>query len=150
MIAIGLAIVAGLLSAALLVGISRGLKADRWLYAASLPLLPLIYAGFALWVDLPAVALLELKAGLPYLAGGVLLAFAGLRHPRPVMAVVGALWLLHGGYDLLHPRFFDNPGVPVWYPPYCAAVDVALGGTLLVLAAGRRGSLSRRSPHGTA
>lgn len=143
MIALGLAIVAGVFSAALLVGVSRRLAADRWLYAASLPLLPLIYAGFAGWVGLPAVALLELGAGLPYLVGGVLLAFVGLRHPRPAIAVTGALWLLHGGYDLLHPALFDNPGVPAWYPPYCAAVDLALGGILLMQAArvlSRRGT----------
>lgn len=144
MITQGVAIAAGFVSAALLVGIGRRLAVERWLYAASLPLLPMIYAGFALLVGLPAVAMLEMQAGLPFLAGGVLLAWAGLRHPRPALAATGALWLLHGGYDLLHPRYFDNPGVPAWYPPYCAAVDLALGLFMLVIAAARGGVFSRR------
>ena len=59
--------------------------------------------------------------------GGIALALLGRRHPVAVTAVVAALWLLHGGYDLIHPQLFVNSGVPGWYPLYCASVDVAIG-----------------------
>ncbi len=122
-----IAVIAGLLSAAALIAISRALRAERWSYAASLLVLPALYAGFALLADAPAIAVDELRVGLPYLVGGVVLALLGQRHPVAVTAVVAALWLLHGGYDAIHPQWFVNPGVPGWYPLYCASVDVAIG-----------------------
>lgn len=71
--------------------------------------------------------------GLPFLIGGVVLSL-GRRHVPWAAAVVGALWLAHGGYDLLHPQLFINPGVPAWYPAFCAAVDIVVGLYLLSLA----------------
>lgn len=122
-----IAVIAGLLSAAALIAISRALRAERWLYALSLLVLPALYAGFALLADAPDIAVHELRVGLPYLLGGVVLALLGRRHPVAVTALVAALWLLHGGYDAIHPQWFVNPGVPGWYPLYCASVDVAIG-----------------------
>ena len=118
---------AGLLSAAALIAIGRALRAERWLYALSLLVLPLLYAGFALLAEAPAIAGHEMIVGLPYWLGGIALALLGRRHPVAVTAVVAVLWLLHGGYDAIHPQLFDNPGVPGWYPLYCASVDVAVG-----------------------
>lgn len=120
-------VLAGVLSAAALIAISRRYVAERWLYALSLPVLPMIYAGFALLAGEPAVAGQEMLAGLPFLLGGIALALLGRRHPVAITAVVGMLWLLHGGYDLLHSQWFVNRGVPGWYPLYCASVDVAIG-----------------------
>lgn len=119
--------IAGLLSAAALIAISRALRAERWLYALSMLVLPVLYAGFALLADAPAIAGHEMLVGLPYWLGGIALALLGRRYPVAVTAVVAALWLLHGGYDAIHPQLFDNPGVPAWYPLYCATVDVAIG-----------------------
>lgn len=135
---IALAVIAGVLTAAALVATGRRLRAEAWLYALSLIALPLIYAGFAWLAEVPAIVVAELQAGLPFFIGGLLLVLTGPRHPRATMAAVGALWLLHGGYDLVHPRLFFNPGVPAWYPPYCAGVDVALGLYLASRAFSRR------------
>jgi hypothetical protein len=27
----------------------------------------------------------------------------------------------HGGFDLVHGHLISNPGVPVWWPPFCLA-----------------------------
>jgi len=125
---------AGLLSAAALIAISRAWRAERWLYALSLLVLPLLYAGFALLAEAPAVAAQEMRFGLPYWLGGIALALLGRRYPVAVTAVVAVLWLLHGGYDAIHPQLFVNPGVPAWYPLYCGSVDIAIGLYLAVLA----------------
>ena len=46
--------------------------------------------------------------------------------------VVGAL-VGHGIFDALHAHFVANPGVPVWWPMFCLAYDVAAGGYLALL-----------------
>jgi hypothetical protein len=63
------------------------------------------------------------------------------------MAIVGFrsnLWLvvfalaLHGGMDLVHGLLVDNPGVPGWWPGFCAAYDLVAAAYLgLLLASGR-------------
>ena len=51
-----------------------------------------------------------------------------------VAAFRGRLWIAaaglvgHGLFDVLvHGHVIDNPGMPAWWPPFCAAYDVAAG-----------------------
>ena len=44
-----------------------------------------------------------------------------------VAAMIG-----HGVFDLVHHLFIDTPGVPQWWPGFCLAFDVTLGGWLAV------------------
>ena len=51
-----------------------------------------------------------------------------------VAAFRGRLWIAaaglvgHGAFDLLlHGHLVANPGMPAWWPPFCAAFDVAAG-----------------------
>lgn len=120
----------GIATALMLIALARVLRSEAWLYALSLLMLPAIYAGFALWSG-DAVALpREFIAGLPFVLGGMVLAF----WRRPLgLALVGLLWLLHAGYDFTHAQWFVNAGVPVWYPLYCASVDAVVGLYLLVI-----------------
>jgi hypothetical protein len=69
-------------------------------------------------------------------------------------AVVGfkrSLWLVvvglaaHGIFDLLHGRVITNPGVPVWWPPFCAAYDVVAAGYLASLLGRRTARLAGAS-----
>jgi hypothetical protein len=53
---------------------------------------------------------------------------------RQSAIVVGAFWMLHGVYDLIHGRLITNAGVPDWYPIWCFAVDVVVGAYLIWLA----------------
>ncbi len=43
----------------------------------------------------------------------------------PVLAGIGIF--LHGVFDFLHPIFITNSGVPVWWPAFCAGIDILLG-----------------------
>lgn len=59
-----------------------------------------------------------------------------------IFAVVGALrWPLliglglftHGIFDFYHVKFINNSGVPVWWPSFCAGIDIILGIWVLYL-----------------
>jgi hypothetical protein len=121
----------------LTVVIARVIRGERWLYALGLLTLPGLYASFAIAVGASAVGVTEMLYGIPFVVVGLLLAFVSVRHSA---VVVGAFWLLHGGYDLVHSRFLTNPGVPSWYPIFCFVVDAVIGAYVLWL--------SRRVPDG--
>jgi hypothetical protein len=50
-----------------------------------------------------------------------------------------SLWLVvaalaaHGIFDAFHGQLIANPGVPVWWPPFCLAYDVVAAGYLAYL-----------------
>jgi hypothetical protein len=59
-----------------------------------------------------------------------------------VAAVAGfktSLWIVaaalvgHGVFDFVHASLIANPGVPVWWPPFCSSYDVVAGAYLAVL-----------------
>lgn len=126
-----LAALSGLAVAVLTVAFARLVRGQHWVYAIGLLTLPSLYASFAWHADLPAVVVMELVYGLPYLAAGLLLAWRGMRHSATVVA---AFWIAHGIYDLVHDRLLNNPGVPEWYPVFCFTVDVVIGAYVLWLA----------------
>lgn len=111
--------------------LARLIRGERWLYAVGLLVLPGLYAFFALRVGESAVGIRELTFGIPFLVAGVIFAFVGIRQSA---IIVGAFWLLHGMYDLLHDGLITNPGVPAWYSVFCCVVDVVVGLYLLWLA----------------
>jgi hypothetical protein len=64
-----------------------------------------------------------------------------------MFAIVGykiSLWLVaiglvgHGVFDIFHHLVIENPGMPHWWPGFCMACDVVLGGFLMVLLWRRR------------
>ncbi len=114
----------------LAVVLARFIRGERWFYSLGLITLPSLYAAFALRAGEPAVSLKEMAYGLPYVVAG--LAFVLLSVRRSAV-VVGAFWLLHGLYDLLHGQLITNSGVPEWYPIWCFAVDAVIGSYLLWL-----------------
>lgn len=59
-----------------------------------------------------------------------------------VVAIIGALKrplllglgiFMHGVFDLAHGSFITNSGVPVWWPAFCAGVDLVLGAWVIYL-----------------
>lgn len=59
-----------------------------------------------------------------------------------IVAVVGAFrWPLllglgifaHGLFDFTHGQLINNSGVPMWWPAFCAGVDVVLGAWVIYL-----------------
>ena len=58
------------------------------------------------------------------------------------VAIIGALFfptlvgtgiVAHGLFDLVHDVFIENPGVPTWWPSFCASIDVLLGIWVIIL-----------------
>jgi hypothetical protein len=115
----------------LTIGVARIIRGQRWLYALGLLTLPSLYAMFALRAGQQAVAVREMMYGTPFIVAGLVCAFVSIRQSA---IVVGAFWMLHGVYDLIHGRLITNAGVPDWYPIWCFAVDVVVGAYLIWLA----------------
>lgn len=103
---------------------------QRWVFATGLLTLPSLYAMWAWLGGQQALVSKELLYGVPFYVAGLVFAFAGMRHSA---FVVGASWILHAVWDLVHDRFFANPGVPGWYPVFCFTVDIVVGLYLLWL-----------------
>lgn len=103
---------------------------QRWVYAVGLLTLPSLYAMWAHLGGEQALIGKELVYGIPFYVAGLVFAFVGMRHSA---LLVGAFWILHALWDLVHDRFFANPGVPAWYPVFCFAVDIVVGLYLLWL-----------------
>lgn len=109
---------------------ARSIRGERWLYAWGLLVLPGLYASFALRAGEPTVGLQEMLYGVPWVVAGLVFAFVSVRRSA---VVVGAFWLLHGMYDLVHSRLLTNRGVPDGYPIFCFVVDAVVGAYLLWL-----------------
>jgi hypothetical protein len=109
---------------------ARIIRGQRWLYAIGLLTLPSLYAFFALQVGELAVGVQEMVYGIPFVVAGLVFAFVSIRQSA---VLVGAFWILHGVYDLMHSRLITNAGVPGWYPVWCFSVDVVIGAYLLWL-----------------
>jgi hypothetical protein len=110
--------------------LARIIRGERWLYSLGLLTLPSLYAFFALQAGEQAVGVKEMIYGVPFVLVGLVVAFVSVRHSA---VVVGAFWILHGLYDLMHSQFITNAGVPGWYPIFCFSVDVVIGAYLLWL-----------------
>ena len=72
-----------------------------------------------------------------------------------VLAVIGfrrSMWLVaagiagHGVFDLFHNLAIRNSGMPVWWPGFCATVDILLGAWLAVGLFRRKDSLDPDYP----
>jgi len=113
-IGVGLALLAGVFLW------RAGLDRDRATYPVILIVIAVLYELFAVLVGSTEALLSELAPTVVFIGVAVL----GFR-TRLWWVVAGLIG--HGLYDLLHPALFTNPGVPVWWPMFCMAYDVAAG-----------------------
>jgi hypothetical protein len=102
------------------------LDRDRAFYPTVLIVVASYYALFAVMAGSTKALLAELIVVCVFLA----MAIVGLK--RSLWLVVVAL-TAHGVFDLFHSRVITNPGVPVWWPPFCCAYDVVAAGYLASL-----------------
>lgn len=116
LIGLGLAIAVGLFASA------TQLDRDRAFYPLVTIVVASYYALFSVMAGGQALVP-EVLAG----AGFVIAAVLGFR---------GSLWLVaaalagHGVLDLFHAHVIANPGVPRWWPDFCASYDLAAGAYL--------------------
>ena len=102
---------------------------DALAWPAFLVTLPVYYMLFGVLAGDGWVVMKELLFGLPYVATGLIV--GRIRSPGALI-VIALAWLSHGFYDFYHDVFFVNPGVFSWYPSFCALVDIAVAGYLLL------------------
>jgi hypothetical protein len=110
-----------------------GLSRDRAFYPTVLIVIPGYYVLFAVMGGSTSALLAESLITCGFAA----VATVGFR---------GTLWLVvaglagHGVMDLFHARIVTNPGVPVWWPAFCLAIDLTMAAYLAWL-------IRRPAPH---
>lgn len=116
---------------------------DRALYPAILIVIASYYVLFAIMGGGTA-----LVPELGIAATFLVVALIGFRKNLWIVAVAVAG---HGVQDLFHSRLVENPGVPAWWPGFCASIDVVIGAYLAWRLLNNQieavGPLSTRSPH---
>ncbi|MBX7132085.1 MAG: hypothetical protein K1X67_05330 [Fimbriimonadaceae bacterium] len=100
-----------------------GLDRDRAYYATILAVVALYYALFAVMGGSVNALLLESIAIV------VFFVLTALGYRRSQWFVVAGL-VGHGLYDCVHGYLISNPGMPVWWPPFCSSIDITMGGLL--------------------
>lgn len=100
-----------------------GLDRDRAFYPTVLAVIAMLYDLFAVMGNsMPA-----LLSELPVTAIFLLAVVVGFRRN---LWIVAAGLVGHGLMDFVHGHFIANPGVPVWWPAFCASYDVTAGAWL--------------------
>jgi hypothetical protein len=98
------------------------------------------YALFAVMDGSVPVVIVESVVAVAFLG----IALAGFK---------STLWLVviglaaHGIFDLIHPRLYANPGVPVWWPAFCLAYDLVAAAYLACLLGSKKVSHTRPDAH---
>ncbi|HEX5132940.1 MAG TPA: hypothetical protein VFX92_10690 [Candidatus Krumholzibacteria bacterium] len=100
-----------------------GLDRDRAFYPTITIVIGYLYALFA------AIGASMHALVVESLVGGAFLLAAVLGFRSSLWLVVAAL-AAHGIFDSFHGHVISNPGVPVWWPPFCFAYDVVAAGYL--------------------
>ena len=121
----------GLLCAFAIAGAGRcsGFEKDRSFYPTVLIVIASYYLLFAAMAN---EAIIAESLGLAL--------FSGIALVGAFIApwLVGAGIILHSVFDLIHAQIINNPGVPTWWPAFCAAVDVLLGLWVIYISTGSR------------
>lgn len=107
------------------------LDRDRAFYPTVAIVIASLYSLFAAMGGSTRALVVESIVG----AGFIALAVLGFR--SSLWLVVAAL-AAHGVFDLVHGAVISNPGVPLWWPAFCLAYDVAAAGYLAWLITSRR------------
>lgn len=94
-----------------------GLDRDRSFYPTVTIVIASYYVLFAVIGGSNQILAIEALVGLCFLAAAV----AGFR--SSLWIVVAAL-AGHGIFDFTRGQMIVNPGVPIWWPPFCLTYDV--------------------------
>jgi hypothetical protein len=116
---IGLALSLAVAGSAAVLGFDR----ERAFYPTLLIVIATYYVLFAVMGGSARALALEIAAASAF----SLLAVLGFK--RNLWLVASAI-VGHGVFDFVHHSYIENPGVPHWWPGFCLAFDVVLGGAL--------------------
>ena len=100
-----------------------GFDRSRAFYPVVLIMIASYYALFAVMGG----SLVALWPELLIIGGFVAVSVLGFK-VSPWLVVAGLLG--HGALDAVHSALIDNPGVPEWWPSFCAAFDAVVAGYL--------------------
>ncbi|MBE2212389.1 MAG: hypothetical protein IAE82_00850 [Opitutaceae bacterium] len=103
-----------------------GLDRDRAFYPTVMIVIAFLYGLFAAIDGSTTTILVECVVGTGFAAAAV----AGFK--RSLWVVVAAL-AAHGIFDSFHGHVIPNRGVPLWWPEFCLAYDVAAAVFLAVI-----------------
>ncbi len=109
-----------------------GFDRDRSFYPVVMVVIASYYSLFAVMGASTQAIVVETLVGAVFIAAAVI----GFR--SSLWIVVAAI-AAHGLSDFVHSAVIPNPGVPAFWPHFCAAIDLTLAAYLAwLLATGRR------------
>jgi uncharacterized membrane protein len=100
-----------------------GLDRERGFFPILLMVIATYYILFAVMGNSSGAIMAEVVAAVIFAA----IAKAGFKF-TPWLVVAGLAG--HGVFDLIHGMLITNPGVPAFWPVFCAAFDVVLAAAL--------------------
>jgi hypothetical protein len=118
----------GLILSLSVAGLARvvGFDRDRAFYPTVLIVVGSYYVLFAAMGASGRTLVIEIMGAMVFLLAAVV----GFKKSLWIV-VAGAVG--HGVFDFVHHYFIENPGVPRWWPGFCASYDVIMGVVLAVL-----------------
>lgn len=121
-------IITGIVFAIVIAGLARvaGFDRDRSFYPVLLIVIASYYVLFAVMAGAPEVLIKESIVALVFIA----IAIVSVKRFQFVVAIGLAV---HGVFDIFHDSVIVNKAVPLWWPGFCAAVDIFLGLWVLFL-----------------
>lgn len=100
-----------------------GWDRDRSFYPTVTVVIASIYCLFAVMGASSSTLLVEAALALVFVTAAVI-------GSRTSLWIVVVALASHGLLDALHDQIITNPGVPVWWPEFCAAYDLVAAGYL--------------------
>ena len=97
-----------------------GYEKDRSFFPTLLIVIASYYMLFAILDGSVSTILIEIAVAAFFI---VLAIWGSYQFPL----IVGAAIALHGIFDFMYGHFYLNNGVPVWWPAFCAGIDIPFG-----------------------
>ncbi len=112
----------GLISTVFIVALAKFTKFenDRSFYPTILIVIGLLYVLFAVIDGGRQTILFESLIAIVFMTIAVI-------GSKKSQILVGIGIILHGIFDISHPLFWENKGVPIFWAGFCSAIDVTLG-----------------------
>lgn len=108
-----------------------GFEKDRSFYPTVLIVIGFLYVLFAALDGRGSVVFIESVFALIFSAIALIGYYKGCR-------IVAFGIAAHGVFDYVHQFFIEDRGVPIWWPGFCAVIDILIGVYVWFVACRRR------------